>query len=88
MTQPISFEVAEILFKKHRVLFHNIGEVVMWLYEKHGIWIYLVPSEDNKNVFKPFFRGKSIVDQHLTKFYRSPTKAYEAGIEYSLNNLI
>jgi hypothetical protein len=66
----------------------TIAEVVMWLYEKHGIWIYLVPAEDNKDVFKPFFRGKNIIDQHLTEFFNSPTEAYEAGIEYTLNNLI
>lgn len=65
-----------------------IAEVIMWLYEKHGVWIYLVPAEDNKDVFKPFFRGKNIIDQHLTEFFNSPTEAYEAAIEYTLNNLI
>lgn len=66
----------------------TIAEVVMWLYEKHGIWVYLVPAEDNKEVFKPFFRGKNIIDQHLTEFFESPTEAYEAAIDYTLKNLI
>ena len=73
---------------RNEILAPTIAEVVMWLYDKHGIWIYLLPSEDNKDVFKPFFRGKIIVDQHLTKFYRSPTEAYEAGIKHVLENLI
>lgn len=39
MNTPISFPIAEILFKKHGVLLSNISDVVMWLYEKHSIWI-------------------------------------------------
>ena len=66
----------------------TITEVVMWLYEKHGIWIYLIPAEDNKKVFKPFFRGENITDQHLTKFFESPTEAYEAAITHALTKLI
>ena len=65
-----------------------IEDVCMWLYEKHEIWIYLIPAEDNKKVFKPFFRGENITDQHLTKFFESPTEAYEAAITYTLEKLI
>lgn len=39
MNTPINIEIAEILFKKHGILLSNISDVVMWLYEKHGIWI-------------------------------------------------
>lgn len=88
MNKEINFEIAEILFKKHGVLLSTISDVVTWLYEEHGIWIYLIPAEDNKNVFKPFFRGENITDQHLTKFFKSPTQAYEAAITYTLKKLI
>lgn len=104
MNTPVSFPLAKLLNSKGlpglksfcsnkkqyalNPIKYTIGGVVMWLYEKHGIWVYLVPAEDNKEVFKPFFRGKNIIDQHLTEFFNSPTEAYEAAIEYTLNNLI
>lgn len=72
----------------HYLVAPTIAEVVMWLYEKHDVWIYVIPAEDNKKVFKPFFRGENITDQHLTKFFGSPTDAYEAAITYCLENLI
>ena len=61
----------------------TIAEVVMWLYEKHGVWIevrkgYL--SDD----FVPLIKGPRV---ELDR-YKSPTEAYEAAIEYTLNNLI
>ena len=71
----------------------TIAEVVMWLYEKHGIWIVV-------NIEKPhlakscMFYGNVIKfglhhkNKHRTVFYNSPTEAYEAAIEYTLNNLI
>lgn len=64
----------------------TITDVIMWLYETHGIWIYVVPAEDNKKAFKPFFRGEDIIDQHLTEFYNSPTEAYLAAIDHCLKN--
>ena len=63
----------------------TIGDVVMWLYEKHGIWIAVVRFKDHSadNNEKPTFRHN-----FLFKDYNSPTEAYEAAIEYTLNNLI
>ena len=66
----------------------TIAEVVMWLYEKHGIWI---------SVTKDWDVGKclgfeSIIDTNdgfiNTETYNSPTEAYEAAITYCLENLI
>lgn len=60
----------------------TIAEVVMWLYKKHGIWI-----EVTTDVYSKFcwlvkeFRASQ-------NNYNSPTEAYEAAIEYTLNNLI
>jgi hypothetical protein len=69
-------------------IYPTIVEVVMWLYEKYGIWIE-VPFWDSK------FRIKIVdtIKEELLRgidfeSYNSPTEAYEAAIEYTLNNLI
>lgn len=73
----------------------TIAEVVMWLYEKHGIWIMVEMTGSKK--FYP--RGRMIDKKgkhHVGDFkynnerliYNTPTEAYEAAIEYTLNNLI
>lgn len=66
----------------------TIAEVVMWLYEKHGIWIYA----------RPFWSGyfhEYIVDNSGEMIeainninFNSPTEAYSEAIEYTLKNLI
>lgn len=71
----------------------TIAEVVMWLYEKHGIWVEvgygLHPSG--------FYFGISTINPHQylnqklisdIPPFNSPTECYEAAIEYTLNNLI
>ena len=78
----------------------TIGEVVMWLYEKYGIWIYSVKSkygwlgcvkdysnEDLKTIYTTHSEHMFLADKS-DKWYNSPTEAYEAAIEYTLNNLI
>ena len=76
--------------KEHRTSAPTIAEVVMWLYEKHGIWI------------QPFILNKTFawkveeIKREITwclfsqqdKGYNSPTKAYEAAIEHVLTKLI
>ena len=70
----------------------TITEVVMWLYEKHGIWVYTKPvlDEDGEWIFKGYvkhlndFKAK----EYQTKLFREPTGAYEAAITYTLENLI
>jgi hypothetical protein len=81
----------------------TIADVVMWLYEKHGIWV----SVDWMKRIKPYNSGfychlrgtnKSlnrdnfiVINDTLNPGYEvfnSPTEAYEAAIEYILNNLI
>lgn len=79
----------------------TIAEVVMWLYEKHGIWINVecdcyailwysklsVASENNWNNID--LRHEIIsADKKFPNEHNSPTEAYEAAIEYTLNNLI
>lgn len=89
MNTPVSFPIAEILFKKHRVLLSNISDVVMWLYEKHGIW-----AEVRHNLMTEQFLFEIIKNEGETHhnneelLFNSPTEAYEAAIEYCLTKLI
>ena len=63
----------------------TITEVVMWLYEKHGIWI-MVKHLSTKNWMYDIQRG--IFSTHAEDKFNSPTEAYEAAIKYTLTNLI
>jgi hypothetical protein len=57
----------------------TISDVVMWLYEKHGIWIS--PTHQHNQFFWGF-------GSYQTQEFKTPTEAYEAAIEYTLNKLI
>jgi hypothetical protein len=63
----------------------TIAEVVMWLYEKHGIWISVDPENDTDTWFFTISYNNS---ETIFGNYSTPTEAYEAAIEYTLNNLI
>jgi tRNA nucleotidyltransferase (CCA-adding enzyme) len=70
----------------------TITEVVMWLYEKHNIWISSEPfiKNDNNvvNIYKIFKEGIIDTISRGSMGYDSPTEAYLAAIDYTLNNLI
>ena len=81
----------------------TIAEVVMWLYEKHGIWIsvdWMTRKKPFNSGFYCHLRGTSkplnqdnffVINDTLDPGYEvfnSPTEAYLAAIEYILNNLI
>jgi len=81
----------------------TIAEVVMWLYEKHGIWIsldWMTRIKPYNSGFISHLRGTNkrlnqdnfiVINDTLKPGYEvfnSPTEAYEAAIEYTLNNLI
>ena len=68
----------------------TIAEVVMWLYEKYGIWTVV-----NVNIVGSwYFEHFDLKEKRNAQFeptdthYDSPTEAYEAAIEYTLNNLL
>jgi len=63
----------------------TIAEVVMWLYEKHKIWIW-VEYYETDNKFIPQIPKANLL--RVLGFYESPTEAYSAAIEYTLKNLI
>lgn len=62
----------------------KIVDVVMWLYEKHNIWIYSTPPS-----FKTWYYNIESLNNSFHKEIRSgfnsPTEAYEKAIEYALN---
>lgn len=73
----------------------TISEVVMWLYEKHDVWIYVDSHEFSKWCYNYKFNRPHKLNVKLTENgqfglddYNSPTEAYEGAIEYTLNNLI
>lgn len=70
----------------------TISEVVMWLYEKHDIWIDVSLNQFSKPkdlqwMYSIVFTQRCTYS-HSPKSYNSPTEAYEAAILYTLNNLI
>jgi len=87
---------AATLDSKHVYYAPTIAEVVMWLYEKHGIWIYPYCAGNNKfhwgiaNSKTGVIIKNSYKKDKNTLFegFNSPTEAYEVAIEYTLNKLI
>lgn len=70
----------------------SIAEVVMWLYEKHGIWIDVSLNQFSKPKDLQWMYSIVFTEDctysHSPKSFNSPTEAYEAVIEYTLNNLM
>ena len=65
----------------------TIAEAVMWLYEKHKIWIHCEICFDGNS----FIPKITKVVENLYPFdtqFKSPTEAYEAAIKHTLENLI
>jgi hypothetical protein len=74
----------------------NVFEVVTWLYERHGIWIQSFPH-DTITAAKEWVatilslqwgEDKEIHNEYKIGGCKSPTEAYEAAIDYVLNNLL
>ena len=75
----------------------TITEVVMWLHEKHGIWVVVNPHKGKNNLGEPImefdpevwsFTDECVFHNTGLLYFNSPTEAYLAAIEYTLNNLI
>ena len=70
----------------------TIAEVVMWLYEKHEMWIdvslnQFSKPEDLQWMYSIVFT-EDCTYSHSPKSYTSPTEAYEAAIKDTLENII
>ena len=67
----------------------TIAEVVMWLYDKYGIWISVTKHTKNGlRCFSPYIDNKSVKEDAFFNDYDRPTEAYEAAIEHTLKHLI
>lgn len=62
----------------------TISDVVMWLYEKHKIWISVYEYKDHAADSNDLFVFRSSVTG--LKEFKTPTEAYSAAIEFVLNN--
>ena len=71
-----------------------VYQVVMWLYEKHNIWIMVnnwkehVLDDDDNILEKTHLFAWFITGEAEERTFNSPIEAYEAGIEYILTKLI
>lgn len=93
MNTPVSPELDRLLLEKNIPMSVNptIAEVVIWLYEKHGIWIGVICDVGNDLLFTFKIYSTKIGEERCIvngNMYESPIEAYEAGIDYTLNNLI
>ena len=86
-------EELDSMDKDNQHLHSEIMQVIIWLYEKHEIFIQLFPiGEDGKMKFY----SKVIINDNgwvkiihqISNIVNSPTEAYEAAIEYTFKNLI
>lgn len=73
----------------------ELAKVLMCMYEKHSIWIE-VSYKRNGNANNHFFNYKitlintDLFNEKVTEgfWFNTPIEAYEAAIQYCLNNLI
>lgn len=75
------------VMQRFRYAAPTIAEVVMWLYEKHGIWIAVTQELGYTTTFCYQIMGEHISATYKA-YFKSPTEAYEAAILYCLTNLI
>lgn len=66
----------------------TIAEVVMWLYEKHGIWVSVEYMDDLFLFCFIVCTIKTNTDEMVQGGFDPPTEAYEAAFKYCLTNLI
>lgn len=100
---PMPYDCGMEMHKNSYGMYYScptIAQVIMWLYEKHEIWVSVSWSFANKapdnNVKWSFSlsnvgnRDNCIVTLHDDdfKFYKTNTEAYLAAIEYTLKNLL
>lgn len=84
---PASMDAAKSVWAVSHIPAPIISEVVMCLYEKHGIWISAIPNIKNE-LWKPILLQNGKDDIYDEFAFNSPTAAYSAAIEYTLKNLI
>ena len=85
-----TIEELDLMDKSNPDLHSEIMQVIMWLYEKHGIWIYISDSSARLGFRYQIQKLKILGENNFSseERYNSPTEAYEAAIEYCLTKLI
>lgn len=89
-------EELDSMNKNNSHLYSELMQIIMWLYEKHGIWVSVsVDTLFNKGKFCILIykdKGLGLENYPLdnTEFspYESPTEAYEAALKYCLEKII
>ena len=83
-------EELDFMDKDNQHLHSEIMQIIMWLYEKHGIWIEVRFLESFKTFYFELININNLkgMTSKGENHFNSPTEAYEAAIEYTLNNLI
>ena len=66
----------------------TISDVVMWLYEKHGIWISINREPESGVFYYSIDKNKGDFFYDKGDDFNSPTEAYEAAIKYCLDVLV
>ena len=80
--------VIDRLGNRHLIERPTIAEVIMWLYEKHKVWISPWMASEKSWGFHILRCSDGHVISRNEGLKNSPTEAYEAAILYTLNNLI
>ena len=85
---------AAVLNENNAYLAPTIAETVMWLHEKHDIWIHVCYMTDDKIWWWDCYKYKKengLLNHpaHCKDFnLQSPTEAYQSAIEYCLKEII
>lgn len=70
----------------------TIGDVIIWFYEKQGIWIVVNVQIDDSWYFELYnlkdSRNAEIRVDIYDNIYENPTEAYQAAITYNIYNII
>ena len=97
MNTPVNIEILHFLKDKSNLFNYTInknennnipeiGDIVMWLYEKHGIWISVWRYRDYAADCNDCYSFKHNYSGSTT--FKTPTEAYSSAILYILNNLV
>ena len=85
--EPIPDKITYFRNVKESIAAPTIAEVVMWIYEKHGVWIWVSIEVGMHTIFCWQLSGENVSSNYKTNF-KSPTGAYLAAIEHTLINIV
>lgn len=98
-----TIEELDNMDKNNPDLHSEIMQVVMWLYEKHGIWITPIPrlnswifsivetkTSNHESLIDIDFYGSNayLISKGIPTIMMTPTEAYLEAIKYCLTKLI